>query len=115
MIKRLFVLATISMMTMGFIPKNEDRAVTASYYKSGEVTANGEKFNPLGYTAAHRKLPFGTVLRVRNTANGKEVVVRVNDRGPYIDGRSIDLSLGAAEAIDMKEAGLAQVIITVLN
>ena len=81
----------------------------ASYYSSGSTTANGEHFNPNGYTAAHRTLPFGTKLRVTNVANGRSVVVRVNDRGPFIKGRVLDLSKGAAKAIGMINAGTANI------
>ncbi len=87
----------------------------ASYYKSGKVTANGERFNPHGMTAAHRQLKFGTMLRVTNVRTGKSVVVRVNDRGPFIRGRIIDLSLGAAKAIGLTKSGVAKVSYTVLN
>ena len=87
----------------------------ASYYSSGARTANGEHFNPNGYTAAHRTLPFGTRLRVTNTANGHSVLVRVNDRGPFIHGRVLDLSRGAAKAIGMIGAGTAHVQIARLN
>jgi rare lipoprotein A len=87
----------------------------ASYYKSGKVTANGERFNPHGMTAAHRKLKFGTKLRVTNVRTGKSVVVRVNDRGPFIRGRIIDLSLGAAKVIGITKSGVARISYTVLN
>jgi rare lipoprotein A len=81
----------------------------ASYYKSGHRTANGERYNPYGLTAAHRKLPFGTILRVTNLRNGKSVVVRVNDRGPFIGRRVIDLSLGAARVIGLNRVGIGKV------
>ncbi|MEO3748829.1 septal ring lytic transglycosylase RlpA family protein [Plantactinospora sp. B5E13] len=71
----------------------------ASYYDQGQVTANGEAFNPDALTAAHKTLPFNTRVRVTNPANGKSVVVRINDRGPYVDGRCIDLSRAAFAAI----------------
>jgi rare lipoprotein A len=87
----------------------------ASYYKSGRLTANGERFNPHGLTAAHRKLKFGTKVRVTNLRNGKSVVVRINDRGPFIRGRVIDLSLGAAKVIGLHKSGVAKVSYTVLN
>jgi rare lipoprotein A len=87
----------------------------ASYYKSGKVTANGERFNPHGLTAAHRKLKFGTKVRVTNMRNGKSVVVRINDRGPFIGGRVIDLSLGAAKVIGLTKSGVAKVSFTVVN
>ncbi|MDQ0391828.1 septal ring lytic transglycosylase RlpA family protein [Labrys monachus] len=87
----------------------------ASYYgkeMGGRRTADGERFNPGGLTAAHRSLPFGTKLRVTNLRNGKTVVVRVSDRGPFARGRMIDLSYGAARAIDMLHAGTARVKIS---
>ncbi len=87
----------------------------ASYYKSGKRTANGERFNPHGLTAAHRKLKFGTKLRVTNVHTGRSVVVRVNDRGPFIRGRIIDLSLGAAQVIGLTKSGVAKISYTVLN
>lgn len=90
----------------------------ASYYAHkfhGRKTANGETFNMYAMTAAHRTLPFGTVVRVTNRANGRQVLVRINDRGPFIDGRIIDLSLGAAQRLDMIEAGVVPVKIEVLT
>ncbi len=85
------------------------------YYKSGKQTANGERFNPNGLTAAHRTLPFGTKVRVTNMRNGKSVVVRINDRGPFIRGRVIDLSLGAAKLVEMTTSGVAKVTYSILN
>lgn len=87
----------------------------ASYYKSGKRTANGERFNPMGLTAAHRSLPFGTKLRVTNLRTGKSVVVRINDRGPFIRGRVIDLSLGAARVIGLHNTGVGRISYTVLH
>lgn len=87
----------------------------ASYYKSGKRCANGELFNPHGLTAAHRNLKFGTKLRVTNVRTGKSVVVRVNDRGPFIRGRVIDLSLGAAKVIGLTKSGVAKISYSVLN
>ncbi|PMB17223.1 hypothetical protein CEN40_22245 [Fischerella thermalis CCMEE 5205] len=90
----------------------------ASYYGydfSGNKTATGERFNPHGMTAAHRSLPFGTRVRVTNTRNGRSVIVRINDRGPYIRGRVIDLSLGAARVLGMIGSGIAPVRIEVLG
>ena len=87
----------------------------ASYYKSGKRTANGERFNPYGLTAAHKKLPFGTRLKVTNLRTGKSVVVRINDRGPFIRGRVIDLSLGAARIIGLHRSGVAKISYTVLK
>jgi rare lipoprotein A len=84
----------------------------ASYYGNelaGNRTASGERFNPNGLTGAHRTLPLGTRLRVTNVANGRSVIVRVNDRGPFVRSRLIDVSLGAAREIQMLRSGKAQV------
>src|SRR5690349_4048581 len=77
----------------------------ASYYKYGGKTANGETFNPKGLTAAHRFLKFGTHVRVTNLRNGRSVVVRINDRGPFVGGRIIDLSYAAAMAVGLHDSG----------
>ena len=87
----------------------------ASYYKSGRLTANGERFNPNAYTAAHRSLKFGTKVRVTNLRNGRSVVVRINDRGPFVSGRIIDLTYGAAMAVGLHDTGIAQVQVAVVN
>ncbi|HEX2842448.1 septal ring lytic transglycosylase RlpA family protein [Hyphomicrobium sp.] len=87
----------------------------ASYYWQGQMTASGARFNPSGMTAAHRTLPFGTKVLVTNRNNGRSVTVTINDRGPFIKGRIIDLSSGAAGVIGMKGSGVAPVSITVLG
>ncbi|NJL61231.1 MAG: septal ring lytic transglycosylase RlpA family protein [Methylacidiphilales bacterium] len=90
----------------------------ASFYGydgSGNKTATGERFNPEAMTAAHRHLPFGTRVRVTNTRNGRSVIVRINDRGPFIRGRVIDLSYGAARVIGMIGRGIAPVKVEVLG
>lgn len=81
----------------------------ASYYWHGQKTANGERFNPSAMTAAHRTLPFGTRVRVTNARNGKSVTVRINDRGPFIRGRVIDLSRAAFARIAPLKAGVVRV------
>jgi rare lipoprotein A len=86
---------------------------TASWYHEGARTATGERFNPDGITAAHRSLPFGTKVRVENRRTGRSVIVRINDRGPFIRGRIIDLSRGAKRVLGMD--GLASVCLTVLG
>ena len=90
----------------------------ASWYGPGfhqKRTANGERFDMYALTAAHRTLPFGTHLLVRNEADGKEVEVRVNDRGPHVAGRIVDLSKGAAQALGVFGTGLNNVVISIIN
>jgi rare lipoprotein A len=78
-------------------------------------TASGEPFDPKDITAAHRTLPLGTIARVTNLANGRSILVRINDRGPYAQGRVIDLSRSAAAQLGMKQDGVAQVRIEVYD
>jgi rare lipoprotein A len=85
--------------------------IYASYYSSGYRTASGERFNPNGFTAAHRTLPFGTRLQVTNPRNGRSIVVRINDRGPFVRGRSLDLARGAAFAIGMRGTGAVRIAV----
>ena len=87
----------------------------ASFYNEGEITANGEKFVPSELTAAHRTLPFGTRLRVTDVGTGQSVTVRINDRGPFITGRVVDLSQSAAETLGIVERGLAKVKLEVVE
>jgi peptidoglycan lytic transglycosylase len=89
----------------------------ASYYgsESGSRTASGAHFNPGAMTAAHRTLPFGTKVRVTNRRNGRSVIVTINDRGPFVRGRVIDLSSGAAGVIGMRSSGVAPVSVEVLG
>ncbi|MEU8248794.1 septal ring lytic transglycosylase RlpA family protein [Nonomuraea sp. NPDC048916] len=87
----------------------------ASFYNEGQMTANGERFNPSALTAAHKTLPFGSRVRVTNPATGKAVTVRVNDRGPFIGGRCLDLSEAAFAAIGNTGAGVMRVTYAVLS
>ncbi|WP_114520228.1 septal ring lytic transglycosylase RlpA family protein [Altererythrobacter sp. ZODW24] len=90
----------------------------ASYYGkrfAGRKTANGERFNPRHMTAAHKTLPFGSKVRVTNPRNGKSVIVRINDRGPFIRGRHIDLSRAAAERIGLIQRGHGKVEMALLR
>jgi rare lipoprotein A len=87
----------------------------ASFYTAGTVTASGEKFNTDGLTAAHPTLPFGTRLRVTNVATGQSVTVRVNDRGPFIRGRIVDVSYSAAATLGMVGEGVAKVKLDVVQ
>lgn len=94
------------------------RMAKASWYGPGfhgRRTASGERFNSQAMTAAHRTLPFGTKVRVHNPSNGKSVVVRINDRGPFHRGREIDLSHGAARAIGLTRSGVGTVTMVVLD
>jgi len=94
------------------------RVVTASWYGSefaGRHTASGERFNPNEMTAASKTLPIGSRVRVTNPKNGKSVVVRINDRGPYVRGRSIDLSRSAAQKLGITHKGVARVKIKKLR
>jgi rare lipoprotein A len=87
---------------------------TSSWYGAefeGQRTANGERFNAYGLTAAHRSLPFGTRLKVVNQANGRSVTIRVNDDGPHVSGRIIDLSQGAFSRIASLGSGVTRVCI----
>lgn len=81
----------------------------------GKTTANGETYNQNELTAAHKTLPFNSVVRVTNLDNGKQVTVRINDRGPYVRGRVIDLSRAAASEVDMIGPGLARVRLEILK
>ncbi|WP_298253581.1 septal ring lytic transglycosylase RlpA family protein [Bradyrhizobium sp.] len=87
----------------------------ASFYTEGQQTASGEKFDTHDLTAAHPTLPFGTRLRVTNMATGRSVTVRVNDRGPYVPGRIVDVSRSAANALGMVESGTAKVKLDVIQ
>ena len=75
----------------------------------GKYTANGEVYDQMALTAAHKYLSFGTLLKITNPKNGKSVIVRINDRGPYIEGRELDLSKGAAIELGILEKGVARV------
>jgi rare lipoprotein A len=102
-----------------FTPRKNASAMQAhglaSFYSHGTRTANGEKFDPGQLTAAHRTLPFGTRLKVTNVATGRSVTVRVNDRGPFIAGRIVDVSHSAAQSLGMTTRGLAKVKLDVVE
>ena len=95
-----------------------DLSGKASWYGpglNGNKTASGEIFDMYGMTAAHKKLPFGSIVLVTNEANGKSVVVRINDRGPFVSGRVIDVSYGAAYLIDMVRAGVVDTHVDIIK
>ncbi len=90
----------------------------ASFYHDkfqGRLTSNGEEYDKTDFTAAHRTLPFNTIVNVRNKKNGKSVIVRINDRGPFLKSRIIDLSRSAAEKIDMVPFGIVPVSLSVMT
>jgi rare lipoprotein A len=108
-----FVILSIQVATAAPIEKG-----LASYYDDsfhGRKTASGEKYDKNQLTAAHKTLPFGTKVKIKNPANGKSVTVVVNDRGPYIKGRVIELSKKAAQQIDLVKVSVAPVEITVIS
>jgi rare lipoprotein A len=89
----------------------------ASYYAHrfhGRLTASGERYDMHAHTAAHRTLPFGTIVRVTHATTGRSTTVRITDRGPFIDGRIIDLSLAAAKELEMLDEGVAPVRLEIL-
>jgi rare lipoprotein A len=103
-----YVLA-VGLAAMATIPVRAENGV-ASFYRGGR-TASGETTGPASLTAAHRTLPFGTLVLVTNIHNGKTIVVRITDRGPYGRGRIIDVSRAAARELDMIDSGTASVSI----
>jgi len=98
---------TVILLSLAICPVHAESGMAAFY--SGGRTASGEITGPAGLTAAHRTLPFGTKVLVTNFRNGKTVVVRIVDRGPYGRGRIIDVSRAAARELDMIESGTAKV------
>lgn len=101
-------------VTTGSLPHGASVGV-ASFYTEGARTANGERLNPNALTAAHPSLPFGTRLRITSVASGRSVIVRVNDRGPFIKGRAVDVSYSAAKELGMTERGVAKVKMEVVQ
>jgi rare lipoprotein A len=109
---KIFVLSSLVASTVAMSTIASAQSGIASVYSEGP-TATGERVVASGMTAAHRTLPFGTMVRVTNTSNGRSVVVRINDRGPFVKGRIIDLTPGAAHAIGI--AGLGPVTVDVVG
>jgi len=89
--------------------------IKASFYSSGSLTASGEHFDPNGFTAASRTLPFGARLHVTNPKTGRSVIVRINDRGPFVRGRGLDLAMGAAAALGIIEEGVVRLKVARLD
>jgi peptidoglycan lytic transglycosylase len=102
----------------GYVEEGSTQLGTASWYgieENNNHAANGERFSKYAYTAAHRSLPMGTVVRVTNLENGRDVIVKINDRGPFVGGRIIDLSYAAAKSIGMIENGTVRVKVEVIT
>jgi rare lipoprotein A len=111
-------LATLPIMALASDAERDLGTGQASYYGRefmGSRTASGEKFDPDAMTAAHRTVAFGNRIRVTNLSNGKDVVVRVNDRGPWKKGRIIDISYAAAKQIGMHRSGTARVKLALVS
>lgn len=107
-----------SICACGHVPKDKDGTWTASWYGEpfhGRKTASGETYNMYGLSAAHKHLPFGTRLHITNPKNGKNVIVTITDRGPFVPGRDLDLSLGAARKLDMINDGVIIIDVRVLK
>lgn len=115
---RVVLVAGMTVVTSGFLSAASVAYAgcgKASWYALTSKTASGERMNPSKLTAAHRSLRFGTKIRVTNSRNGRAVVVRVNDRGPFIRGRVLDLSRAAAHSIGMVNSGTAKVCYEVIG
>jgi rare lipoprotein A len=112
-VTRIYAAAALAAVFMLGCQKVYAECGIASTYSSGSKTANGERYNHLGVSAAHKTLPFGTRVVVRNQRTGRSITVRINDRGPFIGGRIIDLSTGAKNALGM--GGLAPVCLEVVS
>jgi len=122
--KSLDINPNLSIDSSQAIPRRNQKLIAnslsgeASWYGPGfhgRLTANGERYDQNAMTAAHKSLKFGTNVKVTNLNNGKSVTVRINDRGPYIDGRIIDVSAAAARSLDMIHSGVAPVRVDILG
>jgi rare lipoprotein A len=111
--KTLFASALVGVAVGAPLVASAQNGIASIYAYSGSRTASGEHMSPGGLTAAHRTLPFGTMVRVTNQSSGRSVVVRINDRGPFVGGRIIDLSPAAARALGF--SGLANVSVDVIG
>jgi len=111
------VLAALLFVAVAPVFADPEMEGLASWYGGkfhGRLTSSGEVFDTNEMTAAHRQLPFGTMVRVTNLDNGRSTVVKINDRGPFVEGRIIDLSRAAAEALDMLGSGVARVSLEIV-
>lgn len=112
--KAITILTTFVALALAFPAMAQKSHGKASYYGNGvhgRRTSDGSRYHKDSLTCAHRTLPFGTLVKVTNKKNGREVVVRVTDRGPFVRGRVVDLSMAAAKKLDMVSAGVASVMV----
>lgn len=107
----MLAVAATSLLAVSAIEASAQQCGRASWYALTSKTASGERMNPSGLTAAHRTLPLGSKVKVTNKRNGKSLVVRINDRGPFTKGRVLDLSKGAASRLGFINAGHANICI----
>ena len=113
-LKKTFIASVLAIAVIGIpVTASAQSGIASVYAYSGGRTADGEHIHPGALTAAHRTLPFGTMVRVTNRRNGRSVVVRINDRGPFVHGRVIDVTPAAAHALGF--SGLAQVSLDVIG
>ncbi|MBZ8134926.1 septal ring lytic transglycosylase RlpA family protein [Afifella sp. IM 167] len=114
---KLFAAAMLAVVSATLVQPGSAGAQTghASWYALTSRTASGERCNPNAMTAAHRSLPFGTKVRVTNLHNGRAAVVRINDRGPFVRGRIIDVTRAAAQKLGFRGRGTARVKVEVLK
>jgi rare lipoprotein A len=113
-LKKTFIASVLAIAVIGIpVAASAQSGVASVYAYAGGRTASGEKVSPGALTAAHRTLPFGTLVRVTNERNGRSVVVRINDRGPFVHGRVIDMTPAGARALGF--SGLTQVSLNVVG
>jgi rare lipoprotein A len=108
------VVVAVALLAISFEPASAETG-RASWYALTSRTASGERCDPAALTAAHRNLPFDTMVKVENLDNGRSVVVRINDRGPFVRGRVIDVTRAAAQQLGFVRAGVARVRLTVVE
>ncbi|MGI9402082.1 MAG: septal ring lytic transglycosylase RlpA family protein [Rhizobiaceae bacterium] len=110
-----FVAASILLAAASSASAKGEQCGDASWYALTSKTANGERMDPSKMTAAHRNLPFDTKVQVTNKSNGRSIVVRINDRGPFIKGRIVDLSKAAAGELGFIRSGVTDVCLHILS
>jgi rare lipoprotein A len=113
--KLVLTLAIVLFASCTTIVYAKDKIITATWYQEGKKTANGEKFDPEGLTAASRFLPFGTILKLTNILTNDTAIVKINDRGPFVKGKFLDVSRGAARALGFLLNGTAKLKLEIVK